>query len=91
MVGSLSNSKDVRRDLVPPLSSVHSNSSQGVDGEPLVRVHCNAEEARVGVNEPLNIALLQVKQHRGIIEISQVRHVLTAIILRRVDLIFLSD
>ena len=47
VVGSLSNSEDVRWHLIPPLSSVESNSTQGVDGEPLVRIHSNTEKARV--------------------------------------------
>ena len=60
MVGPLSNGKDMRRHLVPPLGAVNSNSSHGVDRKPLVRIYCNAEEAAVGINEPLDVALLQV-------------------------------
>ena len=49
MIGSLSNGKDMRWHLIPPLASVQSNSSHGVDGEPLVGVHSNTEEPRVGL------------------------------------------
>ena len=86
MVGPLSNGKDMRRHLVSPLGTVDSNSSHGIDWEPLVRVNCDAEEARVGIYEPLNISLLQVEQDGGIIEVSQVGHVLATVILGRIHL-----
>ena len=87
VVGSLSNGKDMRRNLIPPLGTVHSNRSHGVDRKPLVRVDCNAEKSGVGVNQSLNIALLQVEQDGSIVEIGQVRHVLATVVLGRVDLI----
>ena len=62
------------------------DSPHGVDGEPLVGVDSDTEEAGVGVDEPLDIALLQVEQHGGVIEVSQAGHVLTAVILGRIDL-----
>ena len=65
---------------------VHTNSPHGVDGEPLVRINSNTEETRVGVDEPLNISLLQVEQNRSVIEIGQGRHVLAAVVLGRIDL-----
>ena len=71
----------MRRHFIPPLGTIDSNSFHGVDWEPLVRVYCNAEEARVGIYEPLNITLLQVEQDRSIIEVSQVGHVLATVIL----------
>merc|ERR1712214_108770 len=86
MVGSFSNGKDMRWHLIPPLASVQSNSSHGVDGEPLVGIHSNTEETRVGIDKSLNISLFQVEENRGIIEVGQVGHVLTAVILRRVNL-----
>ena len=86
VVRALSKGEDVRRHFIPPLGTVDSNSSHGVDWEPLVRVYCDAEEARVGVYEPLNITLLQVEQDRSIIEVSQVGHVLATVILGRIHL-----
>ena len=62
VVGTLSNSKDMRRDFVSPLSSVNTDSSHGVNGESLVRVDSNTEEPRVRVDQPLNVAHLQVEQ-----------------------------
>ena len=62
VVGTLSNSKDMRRDFVSPLSSVNTDSSHGVNGKSLVRVDSNTEEPRVRVDQPLNVAHLQVEQ-----------------------------
>ena len=65
---------------------VLTDSPHGVDGEPLVGVDSDTEEAGVGVDEPLDIALLQIEQHGGVIEVSQAGHVLAAVILGRIDL-----
>ena len=86
MIGALSNGKDVRRHLIPPLSAVNSNCSHGVNWEPLVGVDSDTEKARIGVDQPLNIALLQVEQDRSVIKISQVGHVFTTVILGRIHL-----
>ena len=86
VVRALSKCEDVRRHFIPPLGTVDSNSSHGVDRKPLAGINCDTEEATVGVYEPLNIALLQVKQDRSIIEVSQVRHILATVVLRRVNL-----
>ena len=49
VVGSFSNGEDVGRHLVSPLAAVQANRSHGVDWEPLVRVHGDTEQARVGL------------------------------------------
>ena len=56
------------------------------DGEPLVRVHSDTEESRVGVDEPFNVALLQIEQNTGLVEVGQVGHVLATVVLGGVDL-----
>ena len=61
VVGTLSNSKDMRRDFVSPLSSVNTDSSHGVNGKSLVWVDSNTEEPRISVDQPLNIAHLQIE------------------------------
>ena len=38
------------------------------------------------VDEPLNISLLEIEEHGGVVEVGQVGHVLTAVVLRRVHL-----
>ena len=73
-------------DLVPPLATVKTNGPHGVDGEPLVWVDSNAEEAGVSVDEPLHISLLKIEEDGGVVEISQTGHILATVILRRVDL-----
>ena len=85
-VGTLSDGEDMRGDLVPPLATVETHRPHGVDGEPLVGVHGDTEETGVGVDEPLNVPLLQIEEDRGVIEIGEVRHVLTAVVLGRVHL-----
>ena len=50
MVGTLGNGEDVGRDLVPPLAAVQPDRAHRVDGEPLVRVDGDTEEAGVGLN-----------------------------------------
>ena len=86
MVGTLSDSEDVRRHFVPPLTTVETHGPHGVDGEPLVGVDSDAEEAGVGVDELLNVTLLQIEEDGGVIQIGEVRHVLTAVVLGRVNL-----
>ena len=86
VVGSLSDGKDMRWDLVPPLTTVDTDGPHGVDGEPLVRVDSDTEETGVGVDQSLNVPLLQIEQDGGVVEVSQVRHVLAAVVLGRVDL-----
>ena len=51
LVGALSDGEDVRPALRPPLAHVQLHGAEGVDGEPLVRVDGDAEEAGVGVNQ----------------------------------------
>ena len=48
-VGNVCDGKDVRRDLVPLLALVDLDNLLGVDGQPLVRIHHHAEQARVGL------------------------------------------
>ena len=52
----------------------------------LVRVNYNTEEPRVGIDELSLEADLQVVEDRGIVQVSQVSHVLALLELRRVDL-----
>ena len=90
MVGTLSNGKDVGRNFIPPLATVDSDSSHGVDGESLVGVDGDTEETGVGVDKSLYIPLLQVEQDGGVIEIGQVGHVLALLKLGWIDLTNLS-
>ena len=92
----------MRRYLVPPLAQVEPDGSLGVDGEPLVRVDSHTEQARVGLNvkcpDFMKFFLMsyvdqfclvprpQIVEDRGLVEISEVRHVLTLLKLGRVHL-----
>ena len=51
LIGPVGDGEDVWRDLVPPLVDVHADGCLGVDGETLVRVHGNAEQAGVGLGK----------------------------------------
>ena len=52
----------------------------------LVRVDCDTEETRVGVDKLVDISDPQVPQDGGVIEVGQVGHVNAAVELGRVDL-----
>ena len=60
----------------------------------LVRVDSNTEEARVGVDEFVDVSDPQVPEDGSVVEVSQVGHVCAAVELGRVnlpDLILLPD
>jgi len=80
----------VRRNFISPLANVPFDDSLGVDRIPLVGVDDNAEQARVGVDELGFVTDLQVVEDRGIIQESQIGHVLAFLKLGRVDLANLS-
>ena len=74
------------RDFIPPLASVHVDGPHGVDWETLVGIDGDTEEAGVGVDQPLDVPLVQVEEHGGVVEVGQVGHVLAAVVLGRVHL-----
>ena len=78
------------RNFIPSLADVHLDHRLGIDGETLVGVDDNTEEARVGVDKLGLEADLQVVEDRGVIEEGQVGHVLTLLKLGWVDLSNLS-
>ena len=45
------------------------------------------EDILTYIDEPLHVALLEVEEDRGIVEVGQVRHVLAAVVLRGVNLV----
>ena len=85
-VGAVGDGEDVRRHLVASFALVDGDGAVGVDGEPLVRVDGHAEQARVGVDQLDEVALLQVVEHRSVVEVGQVGHVLAFLVLGRVHL-----
>ena len=52
----------------------------------LVRIDSDTEETRVGVDELVDISHFQVPEHRSVIQVGQVGHVLAAVKLGRVHL-----
>ena len=101
LVGALSDCKDVGETLEkenirllsiqfyylgPPLANVHLHGAEGVDGEPLVRVDGDAEEARVGVDELGLVSHHRVPEDASVTKESQVGHILRHVKLGRVDL-----
>ena len=61
MVGSLSNGKNMRRNLISPFCTVQAYSPHGIDRKPLVRVYSNTEQARVGLY--INIINIRNAKH----------------------------
>jgi len=86
LVGTFGNGKDVRRALRPTFAYIDLHSAKGVDGKPLIGVDSNAEKARVGVNQLVDIPDHRVPQNTGITKIGEVGHVIRAVKLGRVDL-----
>ena len=84
-VGSLRDGPQMRWDFIPPLAQVQLDHSWGVDGEPLVRVDDNAEEARVGVDKLGLVPGFQVVEDGGVVQEGQVGHVVALLELGRVD------
>ena len=72
--------------LISPLAKVQFYDSWCVNWIPFVRIHHNAKQSRVGVDEFSLETNLQVVEDRGIIQESQVCHVLALLKLGRVDL-----
>ena len=79
----------MRRNLVSPLARIDLHGPVGVDGKPLVRVYCDAEKPRVGINKLIDVSNHRVPEDTGIAQIGQVCHVFSTIKLGRVDLTYL--
>merc|ERR1719412_759281 len=90
LVGALSDGKDMGPALVPPLAHVQLHGAEGVDGEPLVGVDGNTEEARVGVDQLVLVPDHGVPEDASVTEVGQIGHVLGAVVLGRVHLVKLS-
>ena len=86
LVRALSHTKDMGWTFISPLVDVHLHGANGVNGEPLVGVDGNTEEARVGVDQLIFVAHHRVPQDAGIIQVGQASHVITTIKLGRVNL-----
>merc|ERR1712045_343494 len=86
LVGALGNGEDVGPALVPPLAHIQLHGAEGVDGEPLVGVDGDTEEAGVGVDQLVLVPDHRVPQDAGVTQIGEVSHVLGAVELGRVHL-----
>jgi len=85
-VSSLSNSPEMRRNLITPLAKVDLRHPVGVDGVTLVGVDNHHKQTRVGVDHLGLVTGLQVPEDRSVIKEGQVDHVLALLKLGRVDL-----
>ena len=86
LISPFCDGEDVWPTLIPPFADVQLHGAESVDGEPLVRVDGDAEEAGVGVDQLVLVPHHGVPQHTGVPEVSQVSHVLRTIKLGRVHL-----
>merc|ERR1719270_1859972 len=82
LVGALSDGKDVRPALGPPLALVQLHGAEGVDGEPLVRVDGDTEEAGVGVDQLILVSNHRVPEDTGVTKEGQIGHVLWNSVVR---------
>merc|ERR1719486_1636542 len=90
-VGALSNGPEMGWALVPPLAKVDLAHPVGVERVTLVGVDNHNEETGVGVDQLRLVPGLQVPEHGGVVEVSQVDHVLALLELGRVDTADLSS
>merc|ERR1711970_822004 len=84
----------MRPALITPLANIQLHGAEGVDGETLVRVDCNTEETRVGVDELVLVPDNRVPQDASITKIGEVSHVLGTIVVAWVhlaDLVLLEN
>ena len=72
--------------LVPPLANVELHGAEGVDGETLVGVDGDTEEAGVGVDQLVLVPDHGVPEDASVTEESEVSHVLRVVELGGVDL-----
>ena len=86
LVGTLSNGKDVWWALAPPFAYIDLHGAKSIDGKPLVRVDGNAKEARVGVDQLVDIPHHRVPEDASISQIGEAGHIIRAVKLGRVDL-----
>merc|ERR1719210_2405328 len=72
LVGALGNGEDMGPALVPPLAHVQLHGAEGVDGEPLVGVDGDTEEAGVGVDQLVLVPDHGVPQDAGVTQVGEV-------------------
>merc|ERR1712045_11807 len=87
LIGGLSDTEDMGPALRSPLSHVDLHGAEGVDGETLVGVDGDTEEAGVGVDQLVLVPDNRVPQDAGVTQEGEVSHVLGAVELWRVDLV----
>uniref|UniRef100_A0A2M4DMR2 Uncharacterized protein n=1 Tax=Anopheles darlingi TaxID=43151 RepID=A0A2M4DMR2_ANODA len=85
-VGTVRHGEQMGRHFITALATVHLGATVGIQRVTLVRVDDNAEQARVGVDKLSVVSLSQVMEHRGIVKIRQVGHILAFLVFRWVDL-----
>merc|ERR1719210_153000 len=90
-VGALSDGPEMGWALVPPLTKVDLAHPVGVERVTLVGVDNHDEETGVGVDQLRLVPGLQVPEDGGVVEVSQVDHVLALLELGRVDTADLSS
>lgn len=58
-----------------------------IDGERAIRVDRNQEEAGIRIDQIGLISHMQIVDHRGLVQVRQLGHIIRFVELRRVDLI----
>jgi len=86
LVGTVADGEEMRGHLITPLAHVDLDGTVGVDGVTLVGVDGDTEETRVGVDKLGLVTGLEDVEDGGIVEEGQVGHILTLLVLGRVDL-----
>ena len=83
-VGVVGDQVQMWRHFVLLFAAVEVHHLHCVQWQPLERVDCHAEEARVCVDVPVDVSLAQIVVHGGVVQVGQVRHVVTLFVFGRV-------
>ena len=86
LISPFCDGEDVWPTLIPPFADVQLHGAESVDGEPLVWVDGNTEQARVGVDQLVLVPHNRVPKNTGIPKVGKVSHVCCAVIDRWVHL-----
>jgi hypothetical protein len=76
----------MRGTFTPSLAYINLHSTESVNGEPLVRIDGNTEEAGVGVDKLIDVPHYRVPKNTSIPQIGKIGHIIRAVKLRWVDL-----
>ena len=83
-IGVVGHQIQMWRHFVLLFATIEMNHFHCVEWQSLERIYGHAEEARIRVDVPVDVALMQVVVDGGVIQISQIGHVVTFFVFWRI-------